>query len=138
MKERKKYSKAKTRSEFPINQIRYDTTNHPIVIDVAKKTTVRPFHLSYIESQYLEFLSNALQVDELTAIRIAVYEVFRKGESIPDSILELADPLSKHRNHKYRSRHFPVKVTKNERTLIDMKATQWSMARNQLMRACLL
>ena len=138
MKERKKFYTGKTKSEFPINQFRYDTTNHPIINGPCKGRGSQRLVLSRTESQYLDFISNALQAPTGVSQRICVYEVLRRDKVPPKEITDLASRFTTHRNHKTRNKKADFKAPKHELLLIKLKAESWSMTEQELVRSCLL
>ena len=70
-----KFNAGKTKSYFPINKWRCDTSAHPVIILSDKCASSTPKALfSQQEMQMLVGLSNTLQCDEQNAVRIALYE----------------------------------------------------------------
>ena len=65
---------------FPIKSHRYDTTKHPVVTTKANARRTLKFPASTQEAQLLEGLTNTLQVDQQTALRIALYEACKRPQ----------------------------------------------------------
>ena len=71
--------KGKTTKFFPILQHRFDTKNHPVLRNSNRDGKKVRFKLSHHEMMMLEGLSASLQTAHNEAIRIALYELAKKG-----------------------------------------------------------
>ena len=138
MKERKKFYTGKAKSELPINQFRYDTTNHPIVNTPCKGRVSQRLTLSQTESKYLSFISSVLQTPREVSLRVCVYEVLMRDKIPPKEIIDLVCRFTTHQNHKGRNKKADFKASKEELLLIKLKAESWSMTEQELVRSCLL
>ena len=73
----------KSKDLFPIKQYRFNTTKHPIIQSRKELKQRVKIILSVQENQQLTGLVDSLQFNQRDAIRIAFYELIRRGtESI--------------------------------------------------------
>lgn len=71
---------------FPIKSHRYDTTKHPVVTTKANARRTLKFPASTQEAQLLGGLTNTLQVDQQTALRIALYEACKRPQEASEAV----------------------------------------------------
>nr|BDD46744.1 hypothetical protein 15 [bacterium] len=98
---------------FPIKSHRYDTSKHPIVTGKANARRTLKFPVSIQEAQLLEGLTNTLQVDQQTALRIALYEACKRPQEAAD-VVQLASPTSTVKGHTQRNTSVVEKITADE------------------------
>ena len=122
---------------FPIKSHRYDTTKHPVVTTKANARRTLKFPASTQEAQLLEGLTNTLQVDQQTALRIALYEACKRPQQASEAV-QLASPATTVKGHTQRNTNISTKITADKATALKSLAKSLGISEKAAARLSLI
>ena len=128
----------KTSSYFFITDHLYDCSTHPLVKSTASCRSKLSTLLSYQETQILDALVEALQVDRQMAVRIALYELRDFQDEQLKVYLHKASPESIARGHTSRDYKLDVKLSSDEKSYVVDRAREMSVSDKTLIRLAII
>ncbi len=129
-----KFNTSRDGTWWPIKQYRFETNNHPVVIDKAPKNKEVQMKVSHNEKQIIEGLANILMCKPSVALRVALQEHGRVKGDVHTH--EAFLPAIHAKKSTKRSQNLKARVTQAEAELAARLAAEWNVKASDVVRIC--
>lgn len=123
---------------WKIKQLRYDTTNHPVITSTKKCTNKIEVLLSLQEEQILQGISKTVQAIQRDSIRIALYELSLKDVEEAKHLIKYASKESKERGYTSRPKRLTIRLPKEEKLKSDQLKIIYSLTEKETVRLAII